>query len=162
MAIEDLAARLMTILDPQAEAHGFELVAVEQAGGRGMPIIRVMLDREGGITIDALAKANEWIAEVLDGDSPINGPYTLEVSSPGVDRPLVRKSDFERFAGETATISALSDEGRRATRTGILLGMEGDTVLLEVDGERQEIPYESIKKARLKGVVDFGKGKERD
>ncbi|MGV8082641.1 MAG: ribosome maturation factor RimP [Coriobacteriia bacterium] len=161
MGTEDLATRLMSLLEPEAEAHGFELVAVEQAGGRGVPIIRVLLDREGGIDIEALAKANDWIGATFDAENPINGPYTLEVSSPGVDRPLVRRSDFQRFAGETATVSAMND-GRRVTRTGKLLGIEGDTVLLEADGERHEIPYESIRKARLKGVVDFGKGKERD
>jgi ribosome maturation factor RimP len=148
----------MEALAPEARAHGFELVAVEQAGGRGMPVIRVLLDREGGVDLDAIASANGWVAEIIDASDPFQHPYTLEVSSPGIDRPLTKRDDFTRFVGQTISLK-VEATGTRKSWTGELLGMEGDEVVLSVDGERVCIPYETIQKARLRGVVDFGKGR---
>jgi ribosome maturation factor RimP len=156
----DLIERLTALLEPSAVDHGYELVAVEQAGGRGTPIIRVLLDREGGLTLDAIAEANGWISEILDAEDPVKGPYTLEVSSPGVDRPLVKRADFERFAGQSVHLKVMTGEKRKSWQ-GVLLGMEGDDVVLEVESERVKIPYETVQKARLKGVVDFGREGEQ-
>jgi ribosome maturation factor RimP len=156
----DLVGRLTALLEPVAADHGYELVAVEQAGGKGTPIIRVLLDREDGLTLDAIAAANEWVSEVLDAEDPVKGPYTLEVSSPGVDRPLVKRADFDRYAGESVNVKVVAGEKRRSWH-GVLLGMEGDNVVLEVEGERVEIAYETVQKARLKGVVDFGREGEQ-
>jgi len=152
----DLIERLTALLEPAAIANGYELVAVEQAGGRHTPVIRVLLDRQGGLNLDAIAAANRWITEILDAEDPINGPYTLEVSSPGIDRPLVKRADFERFVGEDVHLKVVASEKRKSWH-GVLLGMEGDDVVLEVEGERVKIPYETVQKARLKGVVDFGR-----
>jgi ribosome maturation factor RimP len=157
MAVTDLAKLVEELLEPVAEQHGFELVAVEQSGGRHTPVIRVMLDRKGGIDLDAICEANSWISEVLDAEDPVSGPYTLEVSSPGVDRPLRKREDFGRFAGETATIKAKTEGRGRSAWTGTLVGLEGDDVVLEVEGERVAIPFGSVQKARLKGVVCFNK-----
>lgn len=156
MTKTDLVQRLTTLLEPAAADHGYELVAVEQAGGRGTPVIRVLLDCEGGITLDAVASANEWISELMDAEDPVNGPYTLEISSPGIDRPLVKRADFERFTGQDVHLKVIADE-KRTSWHGVLLGMEGDDVVLDVEGERVKVPYETVQKARLKGVVDFGK-----
>jgi len=100
----ELVAKLVDILEPEAEKHGYELVAVEQSGGRHTPVIRVLLDREDGVDLEAITIANRWVTELFDELDPINGPYTLEVSSPGIDRPLRKLSDFDRFAGETVTV----------------------------------------------------------
>ena len=158
VSTKDLVARLTELLEPHAKAQGFELVAVEQAGGRGTPVIRVLLDREKGLTLDEVASANYWINQVLEAEDPIPVPYTLEVSSPGVNRPLIKRPDFVRFIGETVNLKVESDEKRKSW-TGVLAGMDADDVLLDVDGERVRVPYETILKARLKGVVDFGKGR---
>ena len=161
MQTTELVARLTTALEPEATAHGFELVAVEQAGGRGTPILRVLLDREEGLDLDAVASANVWVTEILDAQEPFSHPYTLEVSSPGIDRPLTKRGDFARFIGQTVNIKCAVAEEKRKSWTGELVGLEGDNVVLLIDGERVSIPYDSIQKARLKGVVDFGKGKEQ-
>ncbi len=158
MAIGDLARRVEELLEPGAQSHGFELVAVEQAGGRHVPVIRVLLDREGGVTIDDLTAANDWISAALDESDVVPGSYTLEVSSPGVDRPLRKLADFERFAGETATVKTRAGKTGRTTWTGRIEHIEGESVVLDVDGETVAIPFNEILKARLKGVVDFGKG----
>jgi len=157
VAHEGLAAKLESVLDPAAEENGLELVAVEQAGGRKAPVIRVLLDREGGINLDALCEANGWVEDAIEKSGLVRGSYTLEVSSPGVDRPLRKREDFERFAGETATVKAKQSAGARTTWTGVLLGVEGDSVLIESDGKRFDIPFESVVKARLKGVVCFSR-----
>lgn len=158
MSKSDLVARLTELLKPHAKEQGFELVAVELAGGKGTPVVRILLDREKGLTLDEVASANYWITQVLDEEDPISTPYTLEVSSPGVDRPLTKPADFVRFAGETVNLKVQVDEKRKSW-TGVLVGMQGDDVLLDVDDERVRVPYETILKARLKGVVDFGKGR---
>lgn len=155
VAVHDIARKLTELIEPVAEQNGFELVAVEQSGGRRAMVIRVLLDREGGVNLDAICEANRWVSELLDEADPISGPYTLEVSSPGVDRPLRTREHFARFAGETVTIKARATGTSRGTWTGQLVGIEGDDVVLEIDGERVAIPYDTVQKARLKGVVSF-------
>ena len=156
----ELVARLTEALAPEAEVHGFELVAVEQVGGRGVPVLRVLLDGEDGITLDEVASANEWVSAVIDAAEPFSHPYTLEVSSPGIDRPLTKREDFKRFAGQVVNLKVEAAEKRKSW-TGAIVGVEGDTLVLDVDGEHVEVGFETIQKARLKGVVDFGKGREQ-
>lgn len=152
-----LAETIEALLTPLAERAGFELVAVETAGGHKNPVIRVLLDREGGLDIDALCDANTWISDALDAEESIlHGAYTLEVSSPGIDRPLRRLADYERFAGNTAKLKTVPAEGR-TTYTGTIIGVEGEDVVLDVDGQTVRIPHGAISKAHLKGTVDFGK-----
>jgi ribosome maturation factor RimP len=155
MTKTDLAAQLAELLGPEADEHGFDLVAVEVVGGRGTQVIRVLLERNEGTDLDAIGSASRWVSDLLDEADPISGHYVLEVSSPGIDRPLVKRSDFERFAGETVRMKVLRGE-KRASVNGVLVGIEGDDVIVDADGERMRIPYETIQKARLKGVVDFG------
>jgi ribosome maturation factor RimP len=155
----EMVTRLTALLEPEAAAHDYELVAIETSGGgHGTPVLRVLLDREGGANLDAIAEASSWVSEILDAEDPYGRPYTLEVSSPGIDRPLTKREDFERFVGKTVNLKVLPD-GIRKSWTGVLVGVEGDNVLLDVDEGRVEIPFDTIQKARLRGAVDFGKGK---
>lgn len=158
MTTTDLTSRLTELIEPEAQVHGFELVAVEIVGGRGTQVIRVLLEREEGTDLDAIGSASRWVSDLIDEADPITAPYVLEVSSPGIDRPLVKLHDFDRFAGQDVRMKVLRGE-KRASVNGVLLGVEGDDVVVEVEGERVCVPYGTIQKARLKGVVDFGKGR---
>jgi len=160
MQTTELITRLTAALEPEAAVHGYELVAIEQAGGRGTPVLRVLLDREEGVNLDAIAEASHWVSEILDAEEPFGRPYTLEVSSPGIDRPLTKRKDFTRFIGKTINLKVQGD-GIRKSWTGVLVGIEGDGVLLDVDEGRVAIPLDTILKARLRGAVDFGKGREQ-
>ena len=150
-----LAERIELMLTPVAQRQGVELVAVEIAGATKHPVVRIYLDREGGIDIDAIVEANRWISEALDAEDPVAGAYDLEVSSPGLDRPLRRIADFDRFRGQTAVVKT-TPIGGRGKFTGTITGTDADTVLLEADGETFRIPLGAISKAHLKGDVDFG------
>ncbi|MHB1340215.1 MAG: ribosome maturation factor RimP [Coriobacteriia bacterium] len=156
----DITALLTTMLEASAPEHGLELVMVEVVGQAGNPVVRIYLDREGGINIDDIAEANAWISEEIDAAGELTGPYTLEVSSPGIERPLRKATDYERFAGRTAVVKLTAPVDKRGTYTGVLVGLEGDSVLIDVDEERMRVPLSSIRKAHLKfdfASIDEGK-----
>lgn len=146
---------LLDALAPTASANGVEIVTVEVVGASKAPTIRVYIDTEDGVSFDELASAQVWINEIMDRIDPFPGAYTLEVSSPGIDRPLRTKEHFERFAGETVQVTLRQPMDGRVKWTGKLAGVEGDDVLLEVDGIVEHLPYDGLKKANVKGVFDF-------
>ena len=148
-------ARLLAALEPRAQECGVEIVTVEVVGAKKAPTIRVYIDTEDGVSFDALSSAQAWINEIMDELDPFPGAYTLEVSSPGIDRPLRTLEHFARFAGEQAGVQTSKPIDGRSRWTGTLAGVEGDLVLIEVDGETFKIPLDSMKRARLKGTVDF-------
>ncbi len=105
------AEKLIEVLEPLAEGNGLELVTVEVAGTKKNPILRVCLDTpQGGINLDQLAEAREWVDAAVDELDPFKESFVLEVSSPGIDRPLRKLSDFERFAGEDEFIRSIAVE----------------------------------------------------
>lgn len=142
--------RLVTLLEPVVEDLGYELIWVQLAGGEGSQIVRVFIDHADGIDVDDCAKVSREISGVMDVEDPIPGNYTLEVSSPGLDRPLVKPAHFEQFAGQQIKLRtfAPSLEGRRRY-TGLLKGVAGDEVEIEVDGELHAVPLDNIEIARL-------------
>jgi len=156
VASSSIKSRIDALLAPAAEEHGFELVAVEVSGPNNGRLVRVYIEKEDGVDLDALASANEWISTLLDAEDLIDGAYVLEVSSPGIDRPLARSADYVRFAGEEVTLrTAMPIDGRR-TFIGILEGMSGDDVLIDCQGTSSRIPFTDIAKAHINGQVDFG------
>ncbi len=152
-----LIDRVEALLDPVAVGNGFELVAVEIVGEAGTPIVRVYLDHPNGVNLDVIAQATTWVSSTLDEDDLFPGSFTLEVSSPGIDRPLRKIEDFDRFAGENAAIKTRPIDGRSSFK-GRIVGVKGEAVELDVDGQNVHIPHGAIKSARLKVDIDFGSG----
>lgn len=145
--------RLAEIVRPVIEGMGFELVRLRLTGGN-TPTMQIMADRPGGgIEIDDLAEINTALGALLDVEDPIESEYTLEVSSPGIDRPLTRLADFDTWAGWLARIeTAELIEGRKRFK-GVLGGTEGDEVLIEIDDRGQKVTigltFDLIADARL-------------
>jgi len=134
-------ARVERMLSPSIEDMGYALVRVRMTGGKGRPTLQVMAERQdaGEMTVDDCASLSRVISALLDVEEPIPGAYTLEVSSPGIDRPLVRPADFERFAGYEAKLeTARPIAGRRRFR-GKLLGLAGDRVRLALGGDAADV-----------------------
>ena len=138
------------MIEPTLKAMGYELVRVMSTGGR-RPTLQVMAERvdRAGMTVDDCAEISRAVSAILDVEDPIKEAYQLEVSSPGIDRPLIKPLDFERFAGFEARVETdRAIEGQRKFR-GRLLGLEDEAVRLALpDGERA-IPLASIRKAKL-------------
>lgn len=139
--------RLTNLIQPVVAGLGYELVGVEFDARQR--ILRVFIDQEAGITLDDCSKVSYQLSGTLDVEDPIPGKYQLEISSPGMDRPLFELAHFERFKGEMARLQlARAIEGRRRFKAR-LLGVEDQDVLVQ-DGEATlRIPYEAIDKARL-------------
>lgn len=147
---------LIEALEPLAIENGLDLVTVEVAGTRKKPILRVFLDTPaGGITLDQLVDAQEWVDACIEEVDPFIDSYDLEVSSPGIDRPLRKREDFERFTGET-TVAYLKPGAPRSKYTGISQGLDNDELVLDMeDGTVERIPFDRIKKAHIIGKIDF-------
>ena len=139
----------MTMLTPAARAVGCALVGLElQRRGRAA-LLRLYIDKPEGVNIDDCERVSRQISGVLDVEDPITGNYTLEVSSPGLDRPLFEPGDYARFAGQRVQIQLHEAfEGRRRLR-GVLIGLEDGRVIVDDAPERVEIPYERIRMTRL-------------
>ena len=151
--------KLIEALEPVVLARGFELVDVELSGSANNRIVRIYLDKSGGIGIEDIAEANRWIDVIVEETAPFLSSYTLEVSSPGIDRPLRTLEHFTRFVGEDARLATESIEGR-SNWTGMLDGLDGSNVRLIIDGQAYHLPFEKIKKAHLKGRIDFAREKD--
>jgi ribosome maturation factor RimP len=146
MAVTDQVEHLIA---PSVESLGYELVGVEYIQGGPDPILRIYIDAEQGIMIEDCERVSHQVSGVLDVEDPIRSAYLLEVSSHGFDRPLFKGRDFERFKGSQAKIvMKLPVDGRR-NFTGTLAGMDGDEILVEVDGEVYALPLAKLAKARL-------------
>ena len=132
------------------EPMGYELVGVEYLNGyQGGNLLRVYIDSEQGIQLEDCSRVSHQLSGVLDVEDPIQGEYSLEVSSPGMDRPLFDKAHFERFAGHLVSIRLLRGIDNRRKYKGLLKGIEEGAVLLDVDGELFHLPFDSISEARL-------------
>jgi ribosome maturation factor RimP len=147
---EDL--RLLELLDPVAEAAGYEIVRLRLMGGATRRL-QIMAERpDGQMEVSDCVGLSRRVSEVLDAADPIPGEYTLEVSSPGIDRPLTRLRDFETYAGLEARFELdRVAEGRRRFR-GRLAGVEGDNVLIDLEGEDDvtaQAPFAWISDAKL-------------
>lgn len=131
--------RLAEIVEPTIRGMGYELVRIRLMGGQ-RKTVQIMADRpEGGIEVDDCAKISTAVSAVLDVEDPLEDAYTLEVSSPGIDRPLTRLKDFEAWEGFEAKLETTEQiDGRRRFK-GTLQGTEGDEVLIEIEDKGEPV-----------------------
>lgn len=147
------AATILSELESVAVSHDIDIVDVEVTGATKAPVVRVRIDwlseHEQGISLDDIAAETKWISDALDEIDPFAGAYTLEVSSPGMERPLRRERDFERFASEQVVLSTNATEGRKKF-TGTLLGMREGKVALSTDDGEHLFDISEIKRCTIK------------
>jgi ribosome maturation factor RimP len=141
--------KLAELLQSTVEALGFDLWGVEYLSQGKHSLLRVYIERAEGISIDDCAAVSEQISSVMDVEDPITGEYTLEVSSPGVDRLLFKLEQYQEYVGEQIELRLRSAyEGRRKFK-GILKGLEGEDVVVQVDNHEYLLPHGTIEKARV-------------
>jgi len=160
-----VADRVQAVAEQAAIDHGLELVHVEVAGPEGHPIVRVFIDKPGGVTHEDCSAVSTQIGTVLDVEDFIHSAYTLEVSSPGLERGLYKLTDYQRFAGSAAKLKTRSPIGSQRNFRGRILGFENQTVLFEDrTSGRLAIPFDSISKANLEIDVEseFRQARERE
>ena len=143
-------AAIETLIAPSLEAMGYRVVRIAFTGGR-RATLQIMAERAdaAAMTVDDCADVSRTVSALLDVADPIASSYMLEVSSPGIDRPLVRREDYQRFAGFDASVElAQPRDGRRRFR-GRLLGLDGDDVRLDLGAEQVLLPLAAITRAKL-------------
>lgn len=155
MGNSSIEERVQELAERVAIDHGLELVHVEVAGPDNKPIVRVFIDKPQGVTHDDCSEVSLHLGTILDVEDFIHAAYTLEVSSPGINRGLYKRADYERFAGNDAKLKTRQPiDGQRNFR-GRLLGLEGDEVIFDdrTNG-RVQIPLDLITKANLEVDVE--------
>lgn len=151
--------QLQDLLAPTATALGLELLGIEYLPQPGGSLLRLYIDlpesevgaeaAERSVGIDECEKMSREVSAVLDIEDPISGNYTLEVSSPGIERPLFTAAQFARFVGESAKVGLkLPQDGRRRLQ-GRIVAVEGDTIRFDIDGTPFEVAHSNIEKARI-------------
>ncbi len=141
--------RLAELLRPTVEGLGFELVRLRLIGSK-TPTLQIMAERpDGRMEVEDCATLSRSLSAVLDVEDPIESEYTLEVSSPGIDRPLTRIEDFDRWAGFVARLEADAPVDGRKRFKGVLTGREGDRVGIETDAGPAMIPFADLADAKL-------------
>lgn len=160
-----IEGRVQQIAERVALDHGLELVHAEVAGPEGKPIIRIFIDKPEGVTHEDCSEVSLHVGTVLDVEDFIHSAYTLEVSSPGLERGLYKRQDYERFSGREAKMKTrVAINGQRNFR-GRIVGLEGDKVVFEdKTSGRVVVQFESIVKANLEIDVEeeFRRAKERE
>ncbi|GLR83175.1 ribosome maturation factor RimP [Azospirillum oryzae] len=146
----DATGRIEQIITPSVEAMGYEVVRVQISGGQ-RAILQIMAERADGapMTVEDCADISRSVSALLDVEDPIREAYTLEVSSPGIDRPLTRLKDFERFAGFEARLeSRMAIDGRKRFK-GMLKGVEDGLVCIDTEQGAARLEFDNILRAKL-------------
>ena len=141
--------QIRRLLEPAVEGMGYELAEFECRLGHGKGLLRLFIDKEAGITLEDCEQVSRQVAALLDVEDPIPGDYNLEVSSPGLDRKLVKPAHFDRFTGCEVKVRLKRLVNQRRRLRGTLLGRKDDTVRIRVDGDTVTVPMAEIDVARL-------------
>ena len=151
MATKD--QQITDMLRTTVEALGYDLWGIEYLSQGRHSVLRVYIDAENGIAVEDCARVSEQVGSVLDVQDPITGEYTLEVSSPGMDRLLFRLDQYRAYVGEVLEMRLrIPFEGRRKFK-GVLTGIEGEDVVIQVDDHEYLLPHSAVDKARIEPRV---------
>ena len=157
------SALIEKLIEPSIDAMGFDIVRVKFMGGGGKTL-QVMVERKDRqpLTVDHCAEISRTISTLLEVEDPVSGAYVLEVSSPGIDRPLVRIGDYSRFSGFEARIKTDSPINGQRKFLGRIEGVRGELVRLNCDGDKADIPFQEITQASLVMTDDLIKAAQRE
>ncbi len=149
MALSSRQKILTELVTPVVEALGCELWGVECLAQGRFTLVRLYIDKEAGVGLEDCEKVSRQVASLMDVEDPITGQYTLEVSSPGMERPLYTLAHFERYVGEKVQVKLSRKFEDRKKITGQLVGVEGDEIIIQVEEEQFVLPIEWIDKANV-------------
>jgi ribosome maturation factor RimP len=140
---------LIDLFENEVAALGYELLGVELNQSIHGSVLRVYIDKEGGIVVDDCVAVSRQLSGVLDVEDPIKGHYDLEVSSPGLDRPLFTVEQYKKFIGETIKLRLYEKYDNRKRFSGILKAVNDEEVVIDCDNEEYKVPFRLIERARL-------------
>ncbi len=146
---EDLSARVTELAAPVISSAGLELVELEVRGSHGSRVVKLIVDADDGVSVEACARLSRDVGAVLDAEDPVDGKYTLQVSSPGIDRPLRKPRDFERNVGRPVRLVRQQPTDLPGEVTGTVVGVDGATLTLEVEGEPLEVAFTDVDHGRI-------------
>jgi len=144
---------ITAMIEPSIQALGYELWGIELISQGKFSTLRIYIESPKGITVDDCAVVSHQVSGVLDVEDPITTRYTLEVSSPGVDRPLFTKAQFEQYVGQFVRVRLHVPFENRRKFAGVLTGIEGDDIVILVDQEEYLLPIDAVDKAQLDTTV---------
>ncbi len=147
------SVKLTHLIQPLVEDLGYEFVGLEHGSNPKNPVLVIYMDKQSGIAVEDCERVSREVAALLDVEDPIPGHYNLEISSPGLDRPLFTLEQFDQFSGEQARITLYAPQDGRRKFKGEILGTDGDQVKLNQDGLEVLLELGNITKARL--VPDY-------
>lgn len=134
---------------PIVESMGYELVGVEFSSSDHHGHMRVYIDKEGGINLEDCTEVSHQLSAILDVEDPVQVAFDLEVSSPGLNRPLFKITDYEKFVGEKVKVKLAIPQNNRRNFKGLITAVEGDVIELDIDNEQFKLSFNSIAKANL-------------
>lgn len=149
MGKSSIAQTIENLITPVLKSENLELVDVEYRKEGKTWFLRVFIDKEGGVTVGDCQRVSRQVEDLIEVEDVVPNHYTLEVSSPGLDRPLKKESDFERFVGRLVVVSTFSPVNDRKKFTGTIDKFENQVLFLDTDGQKVAIPYQNIAKAKL-------------
>ena len=148
--MKSVIEQIETLITPSLTSMGFELVQVKMLEGRSGQTLQIMAERaDGSMSLDDCALVSRQVSAVLDVENVIEAAYRLEVSSPGIDRPLVKLGDYAAYVGHTAKIETVLPIGGRKRFSGVLKPLEGENIIITVDGKDFTLPFMDIQSAKL-------------
>jgi len=150
----DVQERARAVIEPLLDPLGVEVFDVDLVGTGKARVLRLSIDRDGGVDLDLIAEVSHIVSRALDDADPLEGAYTLEVSSPGVERPLRLPAHFRRVIGETVAIKTHQDVDGERRHQGVLRNVDDDGVTLEVGDASRRLSFEQMAKART--VFEWG------